>query len=88
MLKRCATRVVCQLKHSRCRYSSGANNTVGDAKARLGFIGVPFSKGQGKGGVEKAPSLLREHGLVPLLEQVSYGKQSSTNISAFVAKCN
>lgn len=80
MLRRSATRVTCQLKHSRCRYSSGASNAEGDAKARLGIIGVPFSKGQGKGGVEKAPALLREHGLVPLLEQVSYGKQSTTNI--------
>ncbi|XP_049310376.1 arginase-1 [Bactrocera dorsalis] len=74
MLKRCATLVTCQLQQPRCRYSSGASNAEGDAKARLGIIGVPFSKGQGKGGVEKAPALLREHGLVPLLEQVSCGQ--------------
>ncbi|XP_067635876.1 arginase, hepatic [Eurosta solidaginis] len=74
MLKRCATRLTRQLKPARHSTSSSTTtNANNESKPRLGIIGVPFSKGQGKEGVEKGPALLRQHGLVSLLEQVTYG---------------
>ena len=42
-------------------------------QTKLGLIGVPFSKGQTKGGVEDAPDLLRQHGLVEILEDTARG---------------
>lgn len=49
-----------------------------DAKTKLGILGVPFSKGQGKGGVEQAPDLLRDMGLISMLNETSRGMQVLT----------
>lgn len=42
-------------------------------KTKLGILGVPFSKGQSKGGVEQAPDFLRQNGLVSMLQESSRG---------------
>lgn len=47
----------------RC-FSAAANRE----QTRLGIIGVPFAKGQGKQGVELAPDLLRESNLRQVLQ--------------------
>ncbi|XP_037935343.1 arginase-1 [Teleopsis dalmanni] len=39
----------------------------------LGIIGIPFSKGQSKQGVETAPDFLRKNGLINILNDVSQG---------------
>lgn len=54
-------------------------------QTKLGLIGVPFSKGQTKGGVEDAPDLLRQHGLIEILEDTARGKY--TYIQAILLTC-
>lgn len=49
-----------------------------EVKSNLGIIGVPFSKGQTKGGVEQAPDFLREKGLIDILKETSRGKKILT----------
>lgn len=53
------------------KFSSNVNKN--EIKSKLGIIGVPFCKGQPKGGVELAPDLLREKGLVKILQDTSRG---------------
>ncbi|XP_005180026.2 arginase-1 [Musca domestica] len=48
-------------------------------KTKLGILGVPFSKGQSKGGVEQAPDFLRQNGLVSMLLESSRGNLSITD---------
>ncbi|XP_073832636.1 arginase [Musca autumnalis] len=43
------------------------------AKTKLGILGVPFCKGQTKGGVEQAPDFLRKNGLISVLQESSRG---------------
>lgn len=37
---------------------------------RVGIIGVPFCKGQNKNGVDLAPQVLREAGLIEQLSEI------------------
>ncbi|XP_075157136.1 arginase [Haematobia irritans] len=58
---------------SAIRYLSSTTSTTSGLRNKLGILGVPFSKGQRKAGVERAPDLLREHGLITKLQQSSGG---------------
>uniref|UniRef100_A0A1A9WRQ6 Arginase n=1 Tax=Glossina brevipalpis TaxID=37001 RepID=A0A1A9WRQ6_9MUSC len=46
-------------------YAASRTNT----SKRLGILGVPFSKGQGKKGVDLAPDFLRDNGLLRMLSK-------------------
>ncbi|KNC23483.1 hypothetical protein FF38_04775 [Lucilia cuprina] len=50
-----------------------------ELQSKLGIIGVPFSKGQTKGGVERAPDLLREQGLIDILQETARGRLAITD---------
>ncbi|XP_061398305.1 arginase-1, partial [Musca vetustissima] len=60
----------------RCFSSS---SVAGKHKTKLGILGVPFSKGQTKGGVEEAPDFLRQNGLLAMLQETSRGNLSITD---------
>lgn len=42
--------------------------------SKLAILGVPFSKGQDKAGVAEAPHVLRQNGLLKILQKSSQGK--------------
>lgn len=58
---------------SKIRGFSTTSTRLKEVNKKLGIVGVPFSKGQTKGGVELAPDLLRENGLIQTLQDASRG---------------
>ncbi|CAN0398937.1 arginase, hepatic-like [Lampetra fluviatilis] len=57
---------------NRIRESASSFLFQKSSQSSVGIIGVPFSKGQKRGGVEHAPMLLRKAGLVEKIEEMGY----------------
>ncbi|GBP01536.1 Carboxypeptidase D [Eumeta japonica] len=65
------------------RYFGSSQVAFRDVKSKLGIVGVPFSKGQTKAGVETAPDLLRQKGLKDILENTSRESPDYKNLKNY-----
>lgn len=66
MFKKCLNSFA---RKSQCKFSTDAAKIH-----KLGILGVPFSKGQGKSGVEQTPDLMRKNGIIELMKTMAPGK--------------